>query len=564
MFAQEAGQCQGERPGILHIVAAAPILVYMINAAEFPRELAEPDALIGMLFQGAPYGLVYQDSSTKILACNDKAQEILGISAVQAEVKTNYNEEWRAVREDGSVFPPEEHPTTLCLSLGRPVRGVVMGVWNPLEGRRRWMLLDAYPRFAPPAEAPVGALVWIADVTDRVEAREAEARSLACFHSLFDNMSEGVALHEMVRDADGRAIDYRILDTNAHYERHVGIARDKAVGRLGSEAYGTSPAPYLPEFSGVADSGRAHQFETYFPPLDKHFIISVAPFGEDGFATIFFDISDLKHGQAERERLVAELERKNKELESIVYVASHDLRAPLVNIQGFGQRLERDFTELASRSETAAAKAASGDAEGAAEALREAAAIARERMPRSLEFIRSSGGKMDKLIAGLLRLSRTGRAELIRERLDMGKLLGEVVSAMQYQIEKAGASVSIGPLPPCLGDGEQIGQVFSNLIDNAIKYRSPERPLRVAVSGERKGRESRYVVADNGIGIASEHLEKVWELFYRLDPGDSVGGDGLGLSLVRRIADRHGGKAAVESEPGAGSRFIVCLPAGEA
>ena len=313
----------------------------------------------------------------------------------------------------------------------------------------------------------------------------------------------------------------------------------------------------------MAESGIPRQFETYFPPLDKHFLISVAPFGEDGFATIFFDISELKRGQAGRERLVAELERKNKELESIVYVASHDLRAPLVNIQGFGQRLERDCVELARRSEAAAASVASGDAAGAAEASRAAAEIALERLPRSLEFIRSSGAKMDKLISGLLRLSRTGRAELIRERLDMDKLLRDVVSAMQFQLEKAGASVAIGQLPPCLGDGEQVGQVFSNLLDNAIKYRSPERPLRVSVDGELQGRESRYVVADNGIGIAPEHLERIWELFYRLDPGDSAGGEGLGLSLVRRITDRHGGRAGVESEPGAGSRFIVCLPTGE-
>jgi signal transduction histidine kinase len=424
------------------------------------------------------------------------------------------------------------------------------------------MLLDAFPRFEGNLPAPVGALVWIADVTDRVEAREAEARSLARFHSLFDNMSEGVALHEVVRDAEGRAVDYRIIETNSRYEGHVGISREKAVGSLGSEVYGTSPAPYVPEFCGVAESGLPDQFETYFPPLDKHFLISVAPFGEDGFATIFFDISDLKRGQVERERLVAELERKNKELESIVYVASHDLRAPLVNIQGFGQRLERDCVELARRSEEAAARASSGDLAGAAEASRAAVAVL-GRVPRSLEFIRSSGAKMDKLISGLLRLSRTGRAELIRERLDMERLLRDVVSAMQFQFEKAGASVTIGQLPPCLGDGEQIGQVFSNLLDNAIKYRSPERPLQVSVNGERQGRESRYVVADNGIGIAPEHLERIWELFYRLDPGDSAGGEGLGLSLIRRITDRHGGRASVESEPGAGSRFIVCLPTGE-
>jgi PAS domain S-box-containing protein len=538
--------------------------MYMINAAANPSELIDPDALLDLLFAASPYGLVYQDASTRILAANGRAQEILGLSATEVEGKTSYDEGWRAVRADGSVFPPEEHPVSVCLATRRPVRGVIMGVWNPAEGRRRWMRLDAFPRFDPPSPEPVGVLVWIADVTTEVAAREAEARSLDRFHSLFDNMAEGVAVHEMVRDAEGRAIDYRILETNAHYERHVGISREAAVGRLGSEVYGLSPAPYMREFCGVAESGRPHQFETYFPPLDKHFLISVAPFGPDGFATIFFDISATKRAEAERERLLAELERKNKELESLVYVASHDLRAPLVNIQGFGQRLGRDCAELATLSEAAAARAAECDAPEAAEAARQAAEVARERVPRSLEFIRTSGAKMDKLISGLLRLSRTGRVELIKERLDMARLLGEVVKAEQYQAEKAGASIEIGALPPCVGDGEQIGQVFSNLIDNAIKYRSPDRPLRVSVSGEAAGGESRYVVEDNGIGIAPEHLEKVWELFYRLDPADSAGGEGLGLSLVRRIVDRHGGRALAESVPGEGSRFVIYLPSGGA
>jgi PAS domain S-box-containing protein len=536
----------------------------MINAAANPSDIVDSGALLDLLFAASPYGLVYQDASTRILAANGRAQDILGLSATEVEGKSSYDEDWRAVREDGSVFPPEEHPVSVCLATGRPVRGVIMGVWNSAEGRRRWMRLDAFPRFEPPSPEPVGVLVWIADVTAEVTAREAEARSQERFRSLFDNMAEGVALHEMVRDAEGRAIDYRIIDTNARYERHVGISREAAVGKPGSEVYGTSPAPYIHEFSGVVESGRPYQFETYFPPLDKHFLISVVPFGGDGFATIFFDISDIKRAELDRERLLGELERKNKELESLVYVASHDLRAPLVNIQGFGQRLGRDCAELATLSEAAAARASASDVPGAVEAARSAAEVARERVPRSLEFIRTSGAKMDKLISGLLRLSRTGRAELIKERLDMGRLLGDVVRAEQYQAEKAGASIELGDLPPCVGDGEQIGQVFSNLLDNAIKYRSPDRPLRVSVSGEAAGGESRYVVEDNGIGIAPEHLEKVWELFYRLDPADSAGGEGLGLSLVRRIADRHGGRALVESVPGEGSRFIVYLPSGGA
>lgn len=108
----------------------------MINTETAPPDLADPKLLFDMLFMGAPYGLVYQDSSTRILAVNDRAQEILGVHAAQAEGKTTYDADWRAVREDGSVYPPEEHPASACLRSGKPVRSVIMGVWNPSDNLR--------------------------------------------------------------------------------------------------------------------------------------------------------------------------------------------------------------------------------------------------------------------------------------------------------------------------------------------------------------------------------------------------------------------------------------------
>jgi signal transduction histidine kinase len=514
----------------------------------------EANPLFELVFRDSPYGAVLLDASTRMLACNEVARGILGLSDSDAVGKDSFDPAWKAVREDGSILPPDEYPSVRSIRTKKPVRGAVMGLWNEAEGRYRWMRLDAIPRLDPATGAALSTIVWIADITDLILSSEAERRSQGLFSSLFANMTEGVALHEVVKDSSGRAVDYRIIDVNPHYERHVGIPREKAVGRLGSEVYGVSPAPYLDEFCGVAMSGKPYGFETYFPPLDKHFLISVAPLGVGGFATIFFDISESKQFLAERERLLEELERKNGELESIVYVASHDLRSPLVNIQGFGTRLEKDCAELSALAE----KAAAGDAA----ALSAIDAIADERMPRSLEFIRASGRKMDKLISGLLNLSRVGRAQLLSDVLDMGELLAEIISSAAYQLEKAGAAIEVGSLPPCVGDGEQLAQAFSNLIDNAIKYRSKERPLRISVTGKLKGGDVEYVVADNGIGIAKEHLDKIWELFYRLDPNDGAGGDGLGLSLVRRIVERHKGRTSLESEPGAGSRFIVTLPAG--
>ncbi len=120
--------------------------------------------------------------------------------------------------------------------------------------------------------------------------------------------------------------------------------------------------------------------------------------------------------------------------------------------------------------------------------------------------------------------------------------------------------VTIGPLPPCVGDPIAINQVFSNLLDNALKYRDPARPLRVSVSGGMDGGRAVYCVADNGVGIAREEHERIWEIFHRVQPRGAVPGEGLGLSLVRRIVECHGGESWVESAPGEGSRFHIALP----
>lgn len=526
-----------------------------ISGPSRPAPSAEGEFL-EMAFHESPYGIVCHDEASRVIACNRAAERILGISSEEALGRDVYDPRWGAIREDGSPFPVEDFPIAVCLRTGESVRDAVVGVWDPALGRNKWLRIDAMPRGGDGSSARPGAVAWIADITEQVEAGKAEKKSRDFFSMLFGHMNEGVALHELTFGPDGRPSDYRIIDVNPRYESHVGIAREAAVGKLGSEVYGTSPAPYLDEFSGVPLTGRPCSFETYFPPLDKHFRISVAPLGPRGFATIFFDITDSKRAEAERERLLAELGRKNKELESIVYVASHDLRSPLVNIQGFGARLERDCAELSA----IAAAAAGGD--GAAAARVDG--ICRESMPRSLEFIRASGTKMDRLIAGLLRLSRTGRAALMPVELDVELMLREILKAMSFQVEKSGASVEIGTLPACMGDADQIAQVFTNLLDNAIKYRAAERRPLIRVEGRRVGAASEYTVSDNGIGIDPDRLERVWEIFCRLDPDDGAGGEGLGLTLARRIVERHGGAVRAESEPGAGSRFIVTLPAGKA
>lgn len=259
----------------------------------------------------------------------------------------------------------------------------------------------------------------------------------------------------------------------------------------------------------------------------------------------------------ELEEAKALVERKNAELESYLYVASHDLRSPLVNIQGFSARFGKQAEEIK-------ALLALMAVEGENLRLREEAlGILSEKVPRSLEFIRANSEKMDRLLNGLLRVSRTGRMVLTVRPLDMDALVASVVRGLSYEIEESGARVTVGTLPPCAGDEELLSQAFANLIGNALKYRSPDRPPEITVTGVRSLDRCSYTVRDNGIGIAERHLERVWDVFYRVAGSGVTGGEGLGLSIVKRIADKHRGSVSLESREGEGSAFTLTIPAEE-
>lgn len=309
------------------------------------------------------------------------------------------------------------------------------------------------------------------------------------------------------------------------------------------------PAPWFQHVTDALESGRPVRAETEVQRRVLSLIF--APVLDSDYVNVYaLDITARKKAEQEREQLVQTLASKNKELESILYIASHDLRSPLVNIQGFSQQLSRCCDVL---------RSAFGDKAGTVAVRQQVLFVLNEDVPQALNFILTSARKMDLLLTGLLRLSRLGHEGMNIEQLDMNLMMAGITQSMEYQIKASQVTVDIDPLPPCCGDASQINQLFSNLLDNALKYLDKSRPGMIHIYARVTDSQSIYCVEDNGVGIAPDHQDRIFETFHRLNP-ESTGGEGLGLTIVRRIVDRHKGTVRVESEPGRGSRFFVSLP----
>lgn len=275
-------------------------------------------------------------------------------------------------------------------------------------------------------------------------------------------------------------------------------------------------------------------------------------------------LRQMQSAQMELDRINANLEnevrdrtgdlvRANEEIQRFAYIVSHDLRAPLVNVMGYTSELEtagQIIDRQMSRVETEAPDLMEGDA----------LLAVREDVPEAIGFIRASTEKMDRLINAILKLSREGRRVLTAEPIDMTKMVQKIADAVNHQTESVGAEVEVTDLPGLTGDRLSLEQVFGNLIDNAVKYLSPDRPGRIRVEGvDLADGMVEYRIIDNGRGISDRDHERIFELFRRAGKQDQPG-EGLGLAFVKNSVRRMGGDITVESKLGEGSTFLLKFP----
>lgn len=243
------------------------------------------------------------------------------------------------------------------------------------------------------------------------------------------------------------------------------------------------------------------------------------------------DITERKNSAIERDRLMVSLETKNSEIEQFIYTVTHDLKSPLVTINGFVGLLAKDANE---GNET--------------------------RIAEDIQYISNASSSMDVMLTELLEFSRVGRLDNPHEKIIMNELVNEVVQLLQGSILASKANIKIQPhLPNVIADRPRIKALLQNIIENAIKFMGDQAQPRIEIAAHTEANQTVYTIKDNGIGIAKPYQEKVFGLFEHLDP--EVLGTGMGLALVKRIVGVHNGRAWLESDgEGCGCTLFFTLP----
>lgn len=326
----------------------------------------------------------------------------------------------------------------------------------------------------------------------------------------------------------------RLLELNQAFRRFVGDDAPPAVG---------DPAPdfLTPILDAAAARDEAGSWTAELTAGPFSLLASLSldrpPVDHDdpqARAALFVNLTDVtenRRRQRELERKKAELERSNAELQQFAYVSSHDLQAPLRTVSSYLQLLERRLGEKL-------------DAEGR----------------RYLDFAVNGAQRMSQLIRDLLAFSRIGARGDPFAPVDMNALADKVLASLRGAVVDVQADITVEDLPPAVGDARQLESLLLNLLSNALKYRSPDRPCRVRLSGRREGDWLHYSVTDNGLGVAPQYFDKIFIVFQQLHPRGAYEGSGVGLALCRKVAQRHGGRIWLESVEGQGSTFHVALP----
>lgn len=477
------------------------------------------------VLEAVPNGIIFVDQNGVIVLCNSEAERMFG-----------YERGELPGRSIEILVPPDSrnvHPDLRNWFFQNPEKRK-MGAGRDLSGWRKNGTEFPVEVGLNPVETDAGLFVVasVVDITERKRFEETAKRDEERFRIALESAPNGL----LMVDTSGR-----IVLCNAEAEKMFGYAPGGLVNRNVEvlvphsarrahpglrKGFHAAPAKRQMgagrDLAGLRRDGAEFPVEIGLNPVH-------GPNGEFVLASIV-DITERKRHEQQLRNAFHEVQRRNQEMEQFVYTISHDLRSPLVTTMGFVEFLKEDieagnFTEV-------------NDA---------------------INRIERANRRMQQLIDDLLQLSRAGRLELKLEPVDLNRLFASILDAVSKMTDEKGARIQVAPgFPGIIGDRGRLYQIFENLVINALKYgTSREQPV-IRIFWKDDGEELHVCVADNGEGIPEEYHKKIFGLFQRLDTSQE--GTGVGLAIVSRIAELHGGRVWIDSQPGNGAAFWVALP----
>lgn len=522
-------------------IAIMAMAIDVTKRIEDEKKIHESEDQLRAFFESPLVGILFGDIYGGIFSCNDAMLEIIGYSRDELEAG---NIRWDKIT-------PSEY---LVLDETAIKQAQVTGYCTPYEkeyirkdGKRVWVSLG----FILIGEKKEDTVVFIIDISDRKRA-EVELRY----------QQDLLTMTGRIGKIGGWEAD--VVKGVSSWTQEVAVIHELDLDVQPSVEFGLNF--YAPESRSIIEKAfneLVHSGKPYDLELDiisakgnrKPVRTTGSPVYQDGKIVkvqgIFQDITEIKEAQAEIKKLNDELEQRviertaeltavNQELESFSYSVSHDLRAPIRAIDGFSQIIIEEYSE-----------------EVSAEIL------------RYLEIIRQNTRNMGNLVDDLLAFSRLGKQSIQRQEVDTEKVVREIVDLLQNENSRREIEFVIRPLPPCLADVNLLKQVYVNLISNAIKFTRDCEQARIEIgyhsyqppAGENveKTNKNCYYVSDNGVGFDMRFYNKLFGVFQRLHRSEDFEGTGVGLAIVKRVIEKHGGEVWADSVLGEGTTFSFTI-----
>lgn len=474
------------------------------------------------IFETTGTATVIIEDDMKLSLVNTEFEKLSGYSKEEVEGKESWTEfvvkeERERMKENHRLrrIDPNAAPTSYEFQLidktGK-VRDILLTV-NMIPGTKKY----------------VSSLL---DITERKKIEKVLQESEERYRILFNSGNDAVFVHRV--PTEGKV--EKFIAANDIACQKLGYTREELLNLSHLDIIAHEKLEDVPSIRKKLLQEEHILFETVAVTKDGRelpFEISGHMFNLDEKPTMLSiarDVTERKRANEERERLLKELEVKNAEMERFIYTVSHDLRAPLLTIQGFASIL-RDNLE---QNET-------------------------EKVEKNLKNIENGAVKMEKLLEDTLQLSRIGHVANPPEDVPFGEFVRDAQEQTAEQIKSSGVEISVADdFPTVHVDRMRIAEVLVNLITNSIKFMGEQPHPKIEIGYRVDGEETVFFVKDNGIGIDKSQHEKVFELFYMLDR--RIRGTGAGFAIVKRIIEVHGGRIWIESEKGKGCTVCFTLP----